>query len=483
MKKQSIKINFIFQIIYQIIILVFPLITSPILTRTLGSSALGTYGYVISIAYYFLVFANLGISRHGQRLIAKDRDDDEKLRKDFWSLYVVHLIFSIIALMLYSAYIIIFVENDTEIYWLSMIYVASALFDITWLFYGLENFGSVVVKNLFIRIVTFLMVLILVKSPDDLSKYTLFECLTLLIGNVLLIPSAIKTIPFIKFSIRDCTQHIKPLFILSISIIATTLYSVFDKTLLGLMTTKENVAFYEYSNRIIAIPNAFIAVIGTVLFPRACKLASEGDLEGQQQFSIYAFYATALISSASIFGIISVSDLIAVQYYGENFAECGPVMASLTPIIFLVGFGNVVRNIFLIPLKKDTQFTIILCLASVANLILSIVLIPIIGIYGAVIGTIVAELLGMLLQIAVCRKQVNFKEMLKSIITFFIAGLIMYIVIKTIDSFMQPTITALLIEVLIGMIIYIILSILITFFFYREIWNKFINIFFKKFKK
>lgn len=105
MRKDSLSKNFIFQLIYQIIILVIPLILSPYLTRTLGKTALGTYTFVNSIAYYFVVIANLGISRHGQRIISTNSNDDKSLRRVFWSLFFLHILISLFVTLIYIVYI------------------------------------------------------------------------------------------------------------------------------------------------------------------------------------------------------------------------------------------------------------------------------------------------------------------------------------------------------------------------------------------
>lgn len=139
LQPDSVKKNFAFQIIYQVVILVIPLIVSPYLTRTMGSIALGTYTYTYSIAYYFVVFAMLGINKHGQRIIAQRRNDSEKLRTTFWSLYFIHAVASILSLAAYLVYVLVICGSDKEIALIQGIYVFSATLDITWLFYGLEN--------------------------------------------------------------------------------------------------------------------------------------------------------------------------------------------------------------------------------------------------------------------------------------------------------------------------------------------------------
>ena len=153
----------IFQFLYQGLILVIPLILSPYLTRTLQETALGIYSYSNSIAYYFVIAAMLGISRHGQRIISQNAENEKELRRTFWSLFTVHIIISLIVLIVYILSILAFVRNDQIIYIIQGFYVASALFDITWLFYGLENFKSVVVKNTAVKVIECVLIFCFVK--------------------------------------------------------------------------------------------------------------------------------------------------------------------------------------------------------------------------------------------------------------------------------------------------------------------------------
>lgn len=152
-KSDSAKKNIIFQTMYQFLILGVPLIIAPYLTRVLGSNSIGIYSYTYSIAYYFVVFAMLGINKHGQRIIAERKKDEKLLRKTFWSLFYVHFLVAIIALTVYYIYVILICSNDIDIATIQGIYVASAAIDITWFFYGLEKFQSIVIRNSLVKIV------------------------------------------------------------------------------------------------------------------------------------------------------------------------------------------------------------------------------------------------------------------------------------------------------------------------------------------
>lgn len=470
-KKDSLKKNFVLQFLYQIIVLVIPLILSPYLTRTLQETSLGIYSYAHSISYYFVVIANLGIARHGQRLIAQSRDDSIKLRKSFWSLFTFHSVFSILVLVIYILFVSFFVKTDNTVFYIESLFVLSALFDITWLFYGLENFKSVVVKNLIIKILHCACIFIFVHTPNDINVYTLICSGSILAGQVVMIPQAIMLVKPINFNVKDVLVHTKPMIIFAIAVIASTLYTTFDMTLLGLMTNKENVAFYNYANQIISIPNMVIGVIGTVMFPKACKMAAVGDIEGQKKYINYSLEITAILSMGSIFGLLGVANLFVCIYYGEAFNICGGVMKALTPVIFIIGMGNIVRTQYMIPNGMDRDYILCIVYNAVINLILSILLIPILDIYGAVIGTVSAECFGFLYQLYLCRKFIDFKQILKVSFPYTLIGSIMYICIISLNGLYTNSIKVLVTQILIGFVIFCILTFIYLFKKYDDLRN------------
>lgn len=449
-ESQGLKRNFIFQTLYQLIILVMPLIVSPFLTRTIGDTALGIYTYTYSIAYYFVLFAMLGISKHGQRIIANRRDDKIALRKTFWSLYFVHLIFSIFAIILYILFVFFCGGEYQSIYLIQTLYVASALFDVTWLFYGLENFKSVVVRNLIIKIIECSLIFSLIKSSSDLYIYTLIMSASLFLGQAIMLPQAIFYVKPIRINWIDVKEHIKPLFVLFIAVIASTLYTVFDKTLLGLMTNPENVAYYEYSNKIINIPKIFISVIGTVMFPRACASLAKGDSSNSHKYMYISLHLICFIGIGSIFGLLGVSNLFSILYYGSSFSICGDVIILMSPVIIIVGVGEIIRTQFMIPKHMDKLFTICLVTSAIINIILNIIIIPVLGIYGAVVGTLAAELIGLIFQLIVCRKFMPFTKVILTMVPYIILGAVMFGVIYLIKLYFNTSLWDLLLQITVG---------------------------------
>ena len=439
-RKQSISQNFFFQYAYQILILVIPLVLAPYLSRALRETALGVFSYANSIAAYFVAMSMLGIARHGQRIISENANDDIKLRKSFWSLFTVHIIVSIISLLIYLAFVVFFIKDNKTIFTIELLYVASAIFDITWLFYGLENFKSVVIKNALIKIFECICVFIFVKQPNDLGIYAFINATSILIGQAIMIPQAVKAVRPIKFTKEDVRKHIKPLLVFSISVIASFMYTVFDKTLLGIMSTK-----------------------------------AEGNVAGQKKYIKYSYFITSFLGMASLFGLMGIADTFSIVYYGESFKICGKIMAYMAPLVYIVGAGDIIRTQYMIPNHMDKQFNICIIFNAVINLILSVLLIPIIGVYGAVVGSVSAEIFGLLVQMVICRKFVKATEILKELIPFILIGFLMMLGIKYVDMMGKASLIELGLELIVGGLIYCILTGLYILCFRKDIKESIMN--------
>ena len=459
LRKKSTVSNLLFQMIYQILIWVLPLIVAPYLTRKLGDIALGNYTYVNSIAYYFLIFANLGITKYGQRIIAEKKDDIIELRKTFWSIYVNHIISSMIAILAFVLYVYLFVASNKLLYIAHLFYVGAAVFDVTWLFQGLENFKSVAIRNTIVKLVETVSIFVFVKSSSDILVYTLIMCVGASISQIILLPQVIREIKPIRVTINEIKKHTRPLFYFFAAVIAITLYTVVDKTLLGIMTTAENVAYYEFANRIINVPKAIISILAATLFPKICYLISSGRKEESYKYFNISITVTSMLAFGAMFGIAAIGQEFAVVYYGDTFAETGKIMICMAPLIYILSIGDIIRLQYMIPNHKDKAYLICSFMNASINLVLSFLLIPNLGVYGAIIGTFCAELAGLLFQIVYSRKNISIKTIMTQGLPFFGGGILMFILLKILESFVEIGIKGLCIKIFIGMVFYMSFSI------------------------
>ena len=180
------KQNLLYSVSYQILAIILPLITAPYLSRVLGPDKLGEYSFTHSVANYFMLMAMLGIQAHGNRSVAAVKDDLKKRSEIFWHIYAIQAATNLVAICLYCAYVTLWSGASSQIFWLQSFYVISGLLDISWLFFGMEQFKITVSRNACIRAATTALIFLLVKRQEDLWKYTLIFSLSSLFSQLYL---------------------------------------------------------------------------------------------------------------------------------------------------------------------------------------------------------------------------------------------------------------------------------------------------------
>lgn len=458
----SIKKNFMYNSIYQIMIMFIPLITTPYISRVLGASGVGSYSYAYSIANYYVLFIMLGLNNYGNRSIAKVRDNKIELEKTFWSIYSMQFVLGVIFNIIYLLYCFTFSSNFNVSLAVSF-YVISACFDVNWFFFGLEKFKLTVIRNTIIKILTTICIFIFVKESTDILIYCLIMTIGLLISQLALWPYILRNINFYKPTIKEITVHIKPNLFLFLTVIAVSLFKIMDKVMLGIMTTTTEVGYYESAEKIIAIPTALITSLGTVMLPRMTNMISNNSTQ-DKKLIYWSMLFAMFISSSMCFGIMGVSKEFVPLFYGDGFEKCIDLFIILLPTCIFMAYANVIRTQYLLPHQMDKDYVISAFLGAGVNLTVNWILIPIHGCIGAAIGTFFAEAIVCLYQAYAVRKYLPIKKYFYKSLCFILAGIIMFLVIFNIDIGNISIFIKLFIKILIGVVLYfVILGIQILF--------------------
>ncbi|MBT9780582.1 flippase [Coprococcus comes] len=447
---KSLQKNFLYNVLYQILLVILPLITAPYISRTLGATAVGVYSYTYSVAYYFLLIAMLGIGNHGNRSVAAVRDDREKLNKTFSSIYSLQVMTFSIAILAYSFYLVLFVKNNRLIVLLQLIYVTSGLFDIGWLFFGLEQFKLTVARNTLIKISTVVLMFVFVHKPSDLWKYTLIMSAGTLFSQAYLWLYVKKYVSFKKCSVKEIASNIKPVLILFVPVLAYSIYKVMDKIMLGNMSSYDQVGFYNNAEKIINIPMGIITALGTVMLPRMSNIVANGDKKRVDDYIRISAKLVTLLSSAIAFGLMGVSSVLAPVFFGDEFIACGEIIRLLSVTVFFIAWANVIRTQYLIPNKRDSIYLTSTMVGATLNLIINWMLIPKYQANGAAFGTIVAEFSVMLVQMVAVKNELPMRKYIMSYSPILIIGLTMAVLVDRIGIKLGVSISTLAIQILAG---------------------------------
>ncbi|MCQ9316719.1 flippase [Pediococcus pentosaceus] len=451
--------NYLYNASYQVFVLLIPLITTPYLARVLGPTGVGINAYTNSIIQYFILFGSIGVNLYGNRQIAFVRDNKDKMTKTFYEIFLMRIMTIILA---YAAFLIFLMTTGSyHVYYLAQsVSIIAAAFDISWFFMGLENFGVTVLRNFVVKIVTLISIFTFVKSFDDLNIYIMILSLSLLIGNMTLFLNLRRYIGKVRLKNLRIWQHLKPSMVLFVPQIATQIYLVVNKTMLGSMTSVQSAGYFDQSDKMIKMILAVVTATGTVMMPHVANAFMKGEVEKTKQFLYNSFSFVTALSVPMMFGIAAVARKFVPLFFTDKFLAVTPLMMIESVVILLIAWSNALGTQYLLPTNQNGAFTRSVVFGAVVNIIVNIPFIMFWGALGATMSTVLSELAVTGYQLYVLRHQISYRSLFKDTEKYLLAGIIMFLVIFVLDGKSVNNWTTLIIEVFIGIAIYA--SLLIT---------------------
>lgn len=461
MEKKSIVKNYIYNLIYQMLTIVLPLVTTPYLSRVLGAGPIGIYGYTLSIVTYFILFGSLGIAMYGQREIAYVQEKKEEQSKTFWEIVIFRVITMTVALIIF--YLTFCLKGEYSLYYKILILelVANAI-DISWYFQGVEDFGKTVVRNIIVKSLSLVCIFIFIKSPEDLWKYFLIYTVANVFGNLTMWMYIPEILPKVRLKDLNLIKHIKPTLALFVPQIATQIYVVLDKTMVGNITgNMSEVGYYEQAQKIVKALMLVVTALGTVMSSRIANTYATKSYEEVKEYLRKSFKIVWLLGMPIMLGLIAITPNMVPWFYGEGFEAVIPLLIATSPIILAIGLNNVTGVQYLIQTGKQNIFTISVTVGAVINVIFNFVLIKIIGTVGASISSVLAEVIILFVQLYYLKEEITIKDVIEDSFKYIISGIIMAIIVYGISLKMNIGIISTLIQIIIGGIIYVLVLIIL----------------------
>ncbi len=428
MAKKSIAKNYIYNMIYQVLILILPLVTTPYLSRVLGAEGIGIYGYTYSIVTYFILFGSLGVAMYGQREIAYAQENTEARKKVFFEIIIFRFITIAFATVFYYFFFIKGAEYQIY-YQILLLELIAAAFDISWFFQGMEEFKRTVTRNVLVRICSVSLVFILVKTKEDLAKFTLIYSLADLIGNLSLWLYVPKYIKGAKVKNLNVLRHLPQITLLFIPQIANQIYKILDTTMIGaLIVDKAETGYYEQGQKVIRLLLTIVTSLGVVMVPRMASTYASGDNEKIKSYMKMSFRFVFFLAFPIMFGIMSISDAFVPVFFGTGYDKVVILINIICPILILMGMANVLGTQYLLPTKRQKEYTISVTVGVIANFLLNYILIKQYASIGASIATVLSELIVVAIQFQYIKKDISFKELLQMAWKYLASGIVMFVV-------------------------------------------------------
>ena len=445
--------NYAYNLSYQLLVIILPIITTPYVTRVFSSSDLGTYGYFNSIVTYFILLATLGVANYGTKEISGHRKD---IRKNFWGIYTLQLGATVLSISLYIIMCLSFSFMQNPVAYILGLSLVSKGMDISWLFQGLEDFRKITVRNITVKLVGVISIFLFVKSANDLYLYVFLLTIFELLGQFSMWLPAREFIGKPHFDWPYAKQHLKPVVLLFLPQIAISLYVTLDRTMLGALASTKDVGIYDQALKLVNILLTLVTSLGSVMLPRVANLLSTGDHKAVNKMHQMSFLIYNLVIFPIIAGMLIVNDDFVQFFLGQDFQDAKYAIAIMIFRMFFIGWTNIMGIQILIPHNKNKEFMISTTIPAIVSVGLNLLLLPKLGYIGAAIVSVLTEALVWAIQLYFTRNYLKEVPFLASTVKIIGASALMYgvlFVVKTTVNF-TPVINVMVFAV-IGAVIYI----------------------------
>lgn len=461
MNKASIKTNYIYNVTYQILILLTPLITTPYVSRVLGADGIGTYSFANSIVQYFVLFATMGLSTYGQREISYLQDQCEQRSLVFWEDKVLSFITTIVCLVIYGIFISFYGKNKI-IYCILSINILNVAADITWFFQGMEEFKKIVIRNTILKILDILFIFTFVKDKNDLPLYVFGLVFFIILGNISLWSYLPQYINKVNIKYIKPFKNIRTIWSLFIPTIAIQVYTVLDKTMIGIFVegSFEN-GYYEQAMKISKMVLTLVTALGSVMIPRIGHLFEKKDNKQIETYMYRAYNFVWFLAIPLCLGLIGISDNFVPWFFGNGYEKVADLLKVSGFLIVAIGINNVTGMQYLIPTKRQHVFSFTVICGAIINFIFNIILINFFQSYGAVIASVLAETTIALVQLYLVRKELIFSKIVNISRNYLISGIIMLCVLLYMNRILSASFINTSIMIIVGMCCYSIILILL----------------------
>ncbi len=437
--------NYLYNLSYQILTIILPIITVPYVTRIFTSEDLGNYGFYNSIVSYFSLFAMLGIGIYGTKQIAAARN----VSSTFWNIYAIQLTASILALFVYVITLVSIPKMSGMVPIILGIVLLTKMIDISWLFTGKEDFKKITLRNTMVKVAGVISIFTFIKSSEDLYLYIFLIVIFDFLGQFVMWIPAKKFIKRPSFDTKIIKKNLHPIVLLFLPQVAISLYVVLDRTLLGLLGSYSDVGIYEQGQKLTSILLTVVSSLGAVMLPRVANLLSERKKKEAQNMVRFSFILYNLIIFPMIFGLIAINEIFVKLFLGQNFQDVKYVLYIIVFNIMFIGWTNILGYQVLVVRNKNKEFMLSTTIPAIVSVAVNIAVIPFFGYIGASITSVVVEFLVFAIQWYYSRNIIN-KNLLfnKDLAKIICSSLVMFGAVMTCKMILG-------LDGIIGLIIYL----------------------------
>lgn len=408
-KQKSLKHNFIMNAILTMSSFVFPLITFPYISRILLPIGTGKVSFATSLISYFSMFAQLGIPMYGIRACAQVRDNKEELTRTVQELLIINIIMDVVSYLTLFILLITVprLQEDRLLYIIVSLTIILTSIGMEWLYKALEMYTYITVRSVAFKVVALIAMFFLVHNQGDYVVYGGITIMAASASNILNLIYAKNFIDMKPVGNYNFRKHLRPICIFFAMSCATTVYLHLDTVMLGFMATEEDVGYYDAAVKIRKVLLSIVTSLGVVLLPRASYYIEKGLKKEFERITEKALaFVFLLATPMTVYFALFAQDSVFLLS-GNAYAGSVVPMQIIMPTLFLAGITNITGIQILVPLGREKVVLYSEIAGAIVDIIINAILIPKYASSGAAIGTLVAEVVVLIVQYAALREDIR----------------------------------------------------------------------------
>lgn len=455
---QSVKVNYILNLINTGTQMLFPLITFPYVCRVIEADGIGQVNFFQSIISYISLFTCLGIPMYAIREIARDRNDVVKMNQTAVEILLLHSMLTLIGYAIVSILCLVVpqIQVNIPLFLILSLTIFFTAIGCEWFYQGIEDFKYITIRGLIIKSISVILLFIFVKSKTDLLYYGCYTVFGVLGGNIFNFFRLRKYIhrENIIFSELHIKRHIKPVLkVFSFSVV-TSIYLQLNTVLLGFFKNALAVGYFAAATKVMQMLLQMSACLGSVMMPRASHLIAENKESEFNALIQKSYDFTLAIALPMTIGLIFCAPNLIMSLCGVKFENSILPSQIIAPIILMVAISNVFGIQVLFPKGKISIVTLCCGIGAVVDLVLNLCLIPFFSYVGTSIAYLGAEVATTISMYFIGRKYLPITYFKKNHLNYLLGCILMAIVLYAIADLQFSTISILILQGCSGIVVY-----------------------------
>lgn len=396
-KRNSLKVNAVLNIIKQCCAIIFPLITFPYVSRTLGVEAYGKVNFSSSIISYISLLAGLGVSSYAVREGARIRDDKNKFEKFASEVFSINVVSTVIAYVLLAILVLFWkkLEPYRVLIVILSINVLLTTLGTDWINTVYEDFLYLTIRYVLCQSIAVVTTLLFVKKPDDVALYAFFSNLGTIFANILNLFYIRRTLRInVNFTLKmNVKHHFRPIMLLFGNMISSMIYLYSDTTMLGILASDAAVGYYTVSSKIYSLLKQVINAVSNVLTPRLSH-DFENKAKKNMTNNINSVLGALLVVVIPItMGMLCMGREIILLIAGKEYLEAYPALSILSVTLIFSTYACIFVSVIMLAQRKDKEILIASGISAAVNILLNLILIPQYSYNAAAFTTFISECL------------------------------------------------------------------------------------------